>query len=247
MIPDPRSAVLGRVAALCRYPVKSMQAEPLSSAELFWTGLHGDRQYAFVKAANTSAFPWLTARDVPGLVLHRARYADPADPRRARVQVDAPDGTRFDLADPALAAGLAAAAGAPVRLMQVGRGAYDAMPVSVITTTTGDAVAQAHGTAVGLGRFRANIVIRPDDPAATDADWAGRTLLFGEDAAPPGVRLDWAIPRCAMVAIDPGTAAKDAGILRTVVQRFGNRVGMYCAVQSPGTIRVGDRVRWAGP
>ncbi len=247
MIQDRRPAQLGTVTALCRYPVKSMQAEPLEAAELFWTGLHGDRQYAFVKATNTSAFPWLTARDVPGLVLHRARYADPADPRRARVQVAAPDGTAFDLADPALAARLAEAADTPVRLMQVGRGAYDAMPVSVLTTTTAEAIAQAHGAAIGLGRFRANIVIRPDDPAATDADWAGRTLLFGDDAAPPAIRLDWAIPRCAMVAIDPGTAAKDASVLRTVVQRFGNRVGMYCAVQAPGLIRLDDRVRWAGP
>ncbi len=246
MISNPRSVLLGTVVALCRYPVKSMQAEPLDAAELFWTGLHGDRQYAFVKAANTSAFPWLTARDLPGLVLHRARYADPADPRRTRVQVAAPDGSAFDLTDSRLAARLAEAADGPVRLMQVGRGAYDAMPVSVMTTTTADAIGHAHGAAVGLGRFRANIVIRPDDPAATDADWAGRTLLFGDDAAPPGVRLDWAIPRCAMVAIDPGTAAKDAGVLRTVVQRFGNRVGMYCAVQAPGTIRMGDRVRWAG-
>ena len=224
-----------------------MQAEPLEAAELFWTGLHGDRQYAFVRTANTSAFPWLTARDLPGLVLHSARYADPADPRRARVQVAAPDGTVFDLADPALAARLAEAAGGPVRLMQVGRGAYDAMPVSVMTTTTADAITQAHGAAVGLARFRANIVIQPDDPAATDADWAGRTLLFGDGAAPPGVRLDWAIPRCAMVAIDPDTAAKDLTVLRIVVQRFGNRVGMYCAVQAPGTIRMGDRVRWTGP
>ncbi len=239
--------MLGTVVALCRYPVKSMQAEPLEAAELFWTGLHGDRQYAFVKTANTSAFPWLTARDVPGLVLHRARYADPAEPRRARVQVAAPDGMVFDLADPALAARLAEAAGGAVRLMQVGRGAYDAMPVSVMTTTTADVITQAHGASVGLARFRANIVIQPDDPAATDADWAGRTLLFGDGAAPPGVRLDWAIPRCAMVAIDPDTAVKDPGVLRTVVQRFGNRVGMYCAVQVPGTIRMGDRVRWTGP
>ena len=241
MRPDP--AALGTVVALNRYPVKSMQAELLQAAELFWTGLHGDRQYAFVKADNTSAFPWLTGRDVPELVLHRAHYADPDDPRRARVQVTAPDGTVFDLADPALDARLAAAAGHPVRLLQTARGAHDAMPVSVLATTTADAVGHAHGTPVGLARFRANVVVKPDDPDATDAGWCGQTLLFGDDPDAPGLRLDWAVPRCAMVAINAETAARDPAVLRTVVRAFGNRVGMYCAVHRPGVIRVGDRVR----
>ena len=236
---------LGTVTALNRYPVKSMQAEPLEAAELFWTGLHGDRQYAFVKADNASAFPWLTARDLPALVLHRARYADPGDPRRARVEVVAPDGAACDLADPALAERLARDSRHPVRLMQTGRGAYDAMPVSVLATTAADAIGRAHGAPVGLGRFRANVIIQPDDPAATDADWCGRTLLFGDRPDAPGLRLDWAIPRCAMIAVDPATAARDPAVLRTVVQRFGNRAGTYCAVHRPGTIQVGDRVRLA--
>lgn len=241
MIADPNA--LGTVAALFRYPVKSMQAEPLAAAELYWTGLHGDRQYAFVKSDNTSAFPWLTGRDLPDLVLHRARYADPCDPRRARVQVGAPDGAVFDLADPALADRLARAAGHPVHLMQTGRGAYDAMPVSVLTTTTADAIARVHGAPVGPARFRANIIIQPDDPAATDAGWCGQTLLFGDGPDAPGLRPDWMIPRCAMVAINSDTAARDPSVLRTVVQGFANRVGTYCAVKRPGTIRVGDRVR----
>ena len=237
--------MLGTVAALYRYPVKSMQAEALHEAELFWTGLHGDRQYAFVKADDPSSFPWLTGRDLREMVLHRARYADPADPRRGGVEVAAPDGTRFGVADPALAARLRDLSGHPVRLLQTSRGAYDAMPVSVIATTTAEAVGRAHGSPVGLARFRANVVITPDDPASVDADWRGATLLFGEGRDAPGLRLDWAIPRCAMVAIQPETAAKEPGVLRTVAQQFGNRIGTYCAVQRPGVIRVGDRVRLA--
>ncbi len=233
---------LGTVVALRRYPVKSMRAESLEAADLHWTGLHGDRQYAFCRAADTSDFPWLTGRIVPGLLLHSARYSDAADPRRARVRVVTPDGVEHDVGDPALAAKLADAAAMPVRLLRLGRGAFDAMPVSVITTTTGDAVTRAHGAPVQLERFRANLVIRPDDPAASERDWLGRTLRFGDAPDAPGLRLDWPIPRCAMVAIDPGTAVRDPGILRTVVQRFGNEVGVYCAVQAPGVIRVGDRV-----
>ena len=233
---------LGTVVAIRRYPVKSMQAEPLDVAELHWTGLHGDRQYAFCRAADTSDFPWLTGRIIPGLVLHSARYSDALDPMRARVRVAGPDGAEHDVADPALAAKLTEAADTPIRLLRLGRGAFDAMPVSVITTTTGDVVAQAHGAPVGLDRFRANLVIRPDDPAASERDWFGRSVTFGDRPDPPSLRLDWPIPRCTMVAIDPDTGARDASVLRTVVQRFGNEVGAYCAVQAPGIIRVGDQV-----
>ena len=238
-------AVLGTIVAIRRYPVKSMQAEPMDAAALHWTGLHGDRQYAFCLAAGTSDFPWLTGRDVPSLVQHAACYSDPNDPRRARVCVTAPDGTEFDVADPALAERLSDAANAPVRLLRLGRGAFDAMPLSVLTTNTGEAISQAHGTPVSLDRYRANLVIRPDDPAVTEQDWLGHALTFGDMPAAPVLRLDWPIPRCAMVALDPVTAARDAGVLRTVIQRFRNEVGAYCAVQAPGIVRVGDRVRLA--
>ena len=236
---------MGRIVALRRYPVKSMRAEVLDTAALHWTGLHGDRQYAFCRAADRSDFPWLTGRQIPGLVLHTARYSDPSNPRLSRVRVTTPDGADYAIDDPELAQRLSEAVDGPVRLLRMGRGAFDAMPVSVITTSTGQAVSKAHRAPVALDRFRANLVIAPDDPAVTERDWLGRALVLGDDPDPPILRLDWLIPRCAMVAIDPVTAIRDASMLRTVVQRFGNEVGAYCAVQAPGRIRVGDRVRFA--
>ena len=230
---------VGVVAALNRFPVKSMMAEPMQRADLHWTGLHGDRTYAFVKEGDRSDFPWLTARQVPALVRHEARYTDPADPKHAALQVRAPDGTAWDVRDPALAAYLSEQAGQPVRLVRVGRGTYDAMPVSVLTDVQLGAVGGAHGAPVGAGRFRANVLVATDPGAPPEREWAGREMRFGAEAR---VRLDWAIPRCAMVAIDPDTADKDPDVLRTVVQAFGNRVGTYCAVTAPGLIAVGDPV-----
>lgn len=228
--------ILGRVVSIHRYPVKSMCAEALDAAELRWTGLAGDRQYAFVRAADRSSFPWLTGRQVPNLVLHRAAYA--GGDARGAVEVTRPDGRRCAIDDPALAAELAEAAGEPVRLMRLSRGAYDAMPVSVLRTTDAAAVEQAHGAPLGLARYRANVVVEPAQDAPTG--WGGLALRFGDGAAQ--VRLDWGIPRCAMITLDPDTAGRDPSVLRTVAQRFGNEVGVYCAVVSPGTIRVGDAV-----
>jgi MOSC domain-containing protein len=37
--------VVGRVAGLWRYPVKSMAAEELDGAEVSWNGLAGDRRW----------------------------------------------------------------------------------------------------------------------------------------------------------------------------------------------------------
>jgi uncharacterized protein YcbX len=219
-----------------------MGPEPLDTAELHWTWMHGDRQYAFIRAGNTSDFPWLTARDLPNLVRFRACYVNPVDPRHSKLIVTDPEGVEFDIRDPRLAARLADEAGTPVWLLRLGRGGFDAMPISILTTTTAAAIEREHGAPVSVGRFRANIVIRPDDLAVTEQNWIGRSLQFG--VGPNAVRLhvDWATPRCAMVGIDPTSGERDPSIVRTVAQRFQNRVGAYCAIKAPGTIRVGDRV-----
>jgi uncharacterized protein YcbX len=64
---------IGTIAAINRFPVKSMQGEVLECASLRWTGIDGDRQYAFYRAANRSRFPWLTARVVAGMVRYMPR------------------------------------------------------------------------------------------------------------------------------------------------------------------------------
>lgn len=237
---------IGVVAAINRYPVKSMHAEALEGADLRWTGLHGDRQYAFIKQRDRSRFPWLTGRDVPALVLHHARYLDPDDPRHAPVRVLTPEGTDHAVDDPDLLDRLAEAAGEPVTLLQIGRGCFDAMPVSVLATATEAALDAAAPTALGLARFRANLVIRTEAEAGRETTWLGRSLRFGSGEAAPRLALDWAIPRCAMVTIDPATAVREPAVLRLVAQEFANEIGAYCTPERLGRITVGDEV-WLEP
>jgi uncharacterized protein YcbX len=55
---------VGRVAALWRYPVKSMAAEALEEVEVSWHGLAGDRRWAFVRdGIPRSGFPWMAIRE----------------------------------------------------------------------------------------------------------------------------------------------------------------------------------------
>jgi uncharacterized protein YcbX len=75
--------IVGIVAALARYPVKSMAGEPLAQAELRWNGVHGDRQYSFyrlgVMAASrgcqlaTCPASCSTAQPTPRPMTHDAR------------------------------------------------------------------------------------------------------------------------------------------------------------------------------
>jgi uncharacterized protein YcbX len=150
---------VGRISEIWRYPVKSMRGERLDRAELRWTGIAGDRQFAFVRGASRARFPWLTGRELSELVRYRAHYADPANPRESAIGITAPDGQAFDFWDPALARQLGEGAGEPVHPMQLGRGAFDQHPISVITTATLRRLPERAGHEIDPRRFRINIVM----------------------------------------------------------------------------------------
>jgi uncharacterized protein YcbX len=228
--------ILGRVTALTRFPVKSMAGEAMDSAELRWSGLAGDRQYSFLRSDSRSHFPWLTGREVPSLVRHAPRYLQPEDLRRSAIEVTDPAGRVLALEDPELAAALATEAGERVALLHLGRGAFDAMPVSLVTTGSLARLDAAHGAGLDTRRFRINIVI---DSAAEEAAWQSRRIGIGAAE----LMASGPVPRCAMVTICPDTARRDPTVLRTVAQQFGNALGIYAATARCGPIRVGDAVR----
>lgn len=222
-----------------------MGGESLASADLRWPGIDGDRQYAFYRATNGSRFPWLTGREVSELVTYRVRYLEPENPRYSAVQVSTPQ-QAYDVRDPALHERISRAAREDVRLLQVGRGTFDAMPVSVISTATATALREGFGGAIDMRRFRANIIVEtPNGRAARETEWVGGTLIFGDEKTGPRLRANVAIDRCVMITIDPETGARDPALLRGVVEDFNNEIGVRCATEATGTIAVGDPVRFA--
>lgn len=228
---------LGRVEALYRYPVKSMAGVAEPRLDLKWHGFAGDREYAFRKAGDLTAFPWLTGRDLSEMVLYRARFRDPSDVRKSAVEVTAPDGAAFELRDPALAEKLARAAGCGAELIHIGRGAYDAMPVSLFARATMDDLSRAHGRPLDVRRFRPNIIL----DRGNERDWIGTTLVFGNREG-PRLRLNRPIERCALITVDPDTGGRDPSVMRTVAQAFANQRGVYASVERPGVIAIGDPV-----
>src|ERR1035441_3980813 len=62
---------VAKILQLARYPVKSMRGEILSATTLTLQGVPEDRRYAFVQRDSWSAFPWLTARQLPELLRYK--------------------------------------------------------------------------------------------------------------------------------------------------------------------------------
>jgi uncharacterized protein len=239
--------VVGRVAALWRYPVKSMQAEELDAVEVSWHGLAGDRRWAFIRDGQVrSGFPWLTIRERPELARYRPRFAEPGRPNASAVLVGRPSGGEIDVADPALAAEL----GPGVRVIKQDRGVFDSMPLSLLTAQSLAGLGELLGTEPGAGRFRPNLLV--DAPSAADATgaahgpgagfpedaWVGATLRIGGLR----MRVDRRDPRCVVVTVDPETLDRDRSVLRVIARQRDNRLGVYGSVVEPGRVAVGDPV-----
>src|SRR5260370_1325551 len=59
-------SVAGKVDSLWRYPVKSMRGEELEGAFVGFSGVYGDRLFAFRSTAAPKGFPYLTGREQEG-------------------------------------------------------------------------------------------------------------------------------------------------------------------------------------
>lgn len=227
--------VVGRVAGLWRYPVKSMQAEELDAAEVWWHGLAGDRRWAFIRDGQVrSGFPWLTIRELPELARYRPRFADPGRPNASAVLVSTPSGAELNAADPVLAAEL----GPGVRVIKQDRGVFDSLPLSLLTTQSLAGVGQLLGAEPAVGRFRPNLLVDAPGPAFPEDAWVGRTLRLGELR----MRVDRRDPRCVMVTVDPVTLQRDREVLRAIARQRDNLLGVYGSVVQPGRVAVGDTV-----
>jgi uncharacterized protein YcbX len=228
--------VVGRVAGLWRYPVKSMAAEGLEDVEVSWHGLAGDRRWAFIRDGQVrSGFPWLTIRERPEMARYRPSFAEPDRPNASRTLVRTPSGSELDAADPALAAEL----GPGVRVIKQDRGVFDTMPLSLLTTQTLDGLGRLAGAVLTAERFRPNLLVEAaSGPEFPEDGWVGRVLRVGSLR----MRVDQRDQRCVMVTIDPVTLARNPAILRAIARERDTRLGVYGSTVAPGRVAVGDPV-----
>jgi uncharacterized protein len=116
-------------------------------------------------------------------------------------------------------------------------------PVSMVTTSSLDALSGRLGRRVGSPRFRATFLLDTGEgePHAEDT-WIGRELRLGQAS----VLVRGLVPRCTVVDLDPTTGVRDTPVLRTLAgYRRGQGVisfGIDAVVTVAGRVHTGDPV-----
>ena len=257
--------IVGTVDSLWRYPVKSMRGEELAEAFVGFSGLYGDRLFAFKKSGGPAGFPYLTGRDVSAMPLYRPRFRNPvkatepvnlpdaenlgagatplyADPADLAVDVETPAGEFYAIDDPALAGRLGAEIddAHAITLLRSERALTDCRPISLFSLQTAQQLGDELGVALDKRRFRANVYL--DLAAATgfqEDAFVGKTLRLGAKVEVAILERD---PRCKMITLDPDTAEPNPDVLRNVVRAHATTAGIYAAVLVEGTVRKGDDI-----
>jgi uncharacterized protein len=232
---------IGHVAALWRYPVKSLRGERLEVARLGEHGLDGDRRLAFRRNDDGSGLPWLTATRLPDLLLFAPQRRDDGAPGDLPTHVRTPDGAELPVFGADLATEVGRRHGAPVRMSRLDHGIFDEASISMITGETVREIGRLAGRGLDVRRFRPNIVIRAHrpDPFQEDA-WLGGVLSFGEGGEGPAITVTMRDVRCSMINLDPDSARSAPEVLKAVVRARQNNAGVYGTVARSGALAVGQ-------
>ena len=149
---------VGVIRIVARYPVKSMRGEACASLPLTLQGFEEDRRFAFVQAESRSAFPWLTAREMPEL-LRWQTSVEKAGTADAAVTVTTPAGERWPVASNEVRQAIEKRFGKPVFLLRDYRGSFDVANVSLISEQTVQGIAEESQTEANPWRFRPNLLV----------------------------------------------------------------------------------------
>jgi uncharacterized protein YcbX len=235
---------IGRVDALFRYPVKSMAGQQLDAATLGWHGIEGDRRLALRRLNDRSGFPWLSASQLPDLLLFAPHGRDERAQGDLPTHVRTPDGEELRVFDDDLASEVGRRHGAPVQMMHLNRGIFDEAPISVIAVATVSEIGRMAGVIPDVRRFRPNVVVSLLRPAPFQEDeWVGGVLSFGEGDDAPAIAVTMRDERCSIVNLDPDSARSAPEVQKAIVREHQNTAGIYGAVTRIGRLAVGQTIR----
>ena len=256
-------SIIGKVDSLWRYPVKSMRGEELDEAFAGYSGIYGDRLFAFRSSANHKGFPYFTAREQRRLLQYRPRFRYPdkaarpinlieAESRNANpllanlaeliVDVETPAGKTLAIDDPALIEIVRTDIDQKhhVTLMQSQRAMTDCRPVSIFSLQSAQQLAEETGTPVDKRRFRANVYVDlTSSNGFAENEFVGRSVRIGSKVVITVLERD---SRCMIITLDPNTGEQTPAILKKVAQAHDGMAGVYGAVLAEGMVHKGDPV-----
>jgi len=230
------SAEPASVAALWRYPVKSLVGEGLFEALVDERGMAGDRLWSvrdpdgkFGSGKSTRRF-----RRMDGLLALSAEYDGDVPVVRF------PDGRTISGDDPAVHAALSAHVGRPVSLArEEAVSHFDEGPVHLVTTSTLAWIEEAHRRPVDPRRLRPNLLVSTPGPGPVEDGWTGRRVRVGERLV---LRIRGRMPRCVMVNLPQTGLDPDRDLLDRITRANQGALGVVADVLRPGPVSVGDPV-----
>jgi len=221
---------MATVKEVWRYPVKSMAGERLDECMITDRGLDGDRRWAFIDRSPHRDGKWFNIKQHAPLMTYKARLAG------GELEVLSPGGSAVAL-ETDLLPRFQAEAARPLELRELPGANFDDSQVLIVNLATVQAFALEAGMPIDPRRFRANLYIEGLEPEE-ELRWLGRIVQAGESELEVTSRCE----RCKVITMDPDTTEATPELLRLLVERHDERMGMYCRVVKPGRIGVGDFV-----
>src|ERR1700689_3297667 len=101
-------------------------------------------------------------------------------------------------------------------------------------------MAEESGTTENWVRYRPNLlVLLTGGEAFEELELDGKILRVRSAARIAVTQVD---QRCVMITLDPATGESSPEILKCVVQKHGQKAGIYATVLTPGEVRPGDSI-----
>jgi uncharacterized protein YcbX len=264
--------IIGTLAAIWRYPIKSMRGEQLNAATVTERGMAGDRSYALVDRETGKVASAKNPRLWPNLFEHIAAYVEEpvAAHGASAVRITLPGGETILTDQSDVEAWLSQSAGRAVTLARSpAAGAMSEgywpdfdwldQPDLVFEFPLPEwgffDAAPIHLVTTSTLNWLRSLApdsqfdvrrFRPnlvlETPAANEGFIEDGWL--GRTLTIGGVtlRLEQPCPRCIMTTLPQAELPKDPAVLRTAVQNNRGNVGVYAVVVTPGRIQRGDSV-----
>src|SRR5688500_9963362 len=239
-----------------------MSGEAMPEVFMGFSGVYGDRCFAFRNSSARKGFPYLSATVQQQMLLYRPQFrhaeraAKPpnlaeamnippgvtpanAEPDDLLIDVVTPSGAVLAIDDPALQEMLVDGLRGEnhLTLVRSDRALTDCRPVTLISLQTIRQLEAELGITLDKRRYRANIYLDLDsDYGFAEDQLVGRKMRIGSSATVMVLERD---PRCKMISLDPDTGDHNPEVLRKVAAAHDAYAGVYCAVLVEGMLTQG--------
>ncbi|UVC16602.1 MOSC domain-containing protein [Mesorhizobium onobrychidis] len=243
-------AALGAVVELWRYPASSLAGERLGAISVDLETIYGDRLFGLVDASDGEI-----ARPDRDAKWHKVPLIRTRLNGDRELEIAIPGGDWLTAPGAESDYAVSAFLGFAASIRPFGHDAashyagpltaerYRKAPIHLLTTASLARLKALHPEgAADPRRFRPNIVV---DMAAVEGsfpetEWIGRKLAIGDLL----LTISEPCRRCGFTIIAQDGFDHDPAILRNLVRHNAHNLGVYCTVDRPARVEIGETIRF---